>query len=117
MSFSSISRGKLRWRRSRIGEGPIVGSQFMESASARRPRCEIWHMMAAPRAWMRSENWRRCGMTESSETLICPPPQLDAAGAGEARATGHQPTQDFAAAGATPHGGLDPGAIGTIKTE
>ena len=53
-------------------------SQFHDVLkSARRPRCEIWHMIAAPWPWMRSENCRRYGMMRSLATSIWPPPQLE----------------------------------------
>ena len=62
-----------------MAEGASVGSQCVLADVARRPRCEIWHMMAAPAAWMRPENCCRCGMISSVETFTCPPPQLESA--------------------------------------
>ena len=85
MSLRSISRGMSRWRRSRIAVGATVGSQFIAAEVARRPRCEIWHMIAAPWPWMRDEKACRSGMMASLDMSIWPPPQL------ESRATIEEP--------------------------
>ena len=69
MSWSSISFGKARCAVSRIMDGPITGSQSPAYASPRRPRWVIWHMIAAPWRWMRSEKRCRWGTISSVPTL------------------------------------------------
>ena len=68
---------RLRVLTSRTREGAMAGSHWLPSAVARRPRCDTWHITAAPWAWTRPASEARCGITASSARLIWPPPQLE----------------------------------------